>query len=192
MIVGIGVNYQVGKDTAAAALCRDLGYRKQAFADPLRELAQIADPMITPMTGSVNVNIGHGRLLWTVKGVGWDEAKRMFPEVRRFLQDLGVGARRVIGEDVWVNALFNRVASPDERVVIPDVRFRNEAEAVKARGGFLIRIDRPGHHGDSHESERDLDGWTDWDLVVSNSGSLVELEAHVVDVVRQELTKRQQ
>jgi hypothetical protein len=189
MIVGIGVNYQVGKDTAAQALCRDLEYRRLAFADPLRELAQIADPLITPVTGSVNVNIGHGRLLWTVKGCGWEEAKRMFPEVRRFLQDLGVGARRVIGEDVWVNALMGKIASDTDRVVVPDVRFRNEAEAIKARGGFLIRIDRPGHAGDSHESERDLDGWEEWDLVVSNSGSLVELEAQVVDVVRQRLNR---
>lgn len=183
VIVGIGYNYGVGKDAAAQALCRDLGFVRRGFADPLKELAILCDPLVTSSAGTANVNIGHGRLRWAVAGTGWDEAKQMFPEVRRFLQELGVGARTVLGEQVWIDALFQAI-SPFDRVVIPDVRFCNEAEAIRKHGGKLVRIMRPGHAGDLHVSERELDGWDDWDLIVDNSGTLIELEAAVVTAAR--------
>lgn len=183
LLIGIGNNYGVGKDTAAQALARDLGFIRRGFADPLKDLALLCDPLVTSAAGTANVNIGHGRLRWAVAGTGWDEAKQMFPEVRRFLQELGVGARTVLGDQVWINALFAAI-SPFDRVVVPDVRFRNEAEAIRSAGGKLIRIMRPGHTGDLHVSERDLDGFEDWDAIVDNNGTLIELESEIVTLVR--------
>ena len=48
--------------------------------------------------------------------------------------------------------------------VVSDMHYRNEAQAIRHRGGVLIRIERPGVGPiNDHISEHDLDGWTDWD-----------------------------
>jgi hypothetical protein len=182
MIVGLGYNIGVGKDSAAQALCRDLGYRRVAFADKLRELAFDIDPLVTSNTMAVNVGAGRGRLKWLVQGVGWEEAKRMNPEVRLLLQNLGSAGRRLFGQDFWVDQALRGVKAGD-RVVVADVRYRNEVEAIRALGGIVINITRPGYSGDTHASERDLDG-LEFDHTIENTGSLVELERSIVELVR--------
>jgi hypothetical protein len=183
MLIGIGHNMQVGKDTAAQALCRDAGYRRIAFADKLKDLAIVADPLITTATRTLNVGIGHGKLKHAVQGLGWEQAKAVYPEVRLFLQQLGLGARQVFGEDFWITQALAGVG-PDERVVVSDVRFINEAENIKEAGGYLIKIMRPGFNGDGHVSERELASWDGWDFTIENSGSLDDLERAVVKHVR--------
>ncbi len=192
MIVGIGHNMQVGKDTAAEALCRELGFRKLCFADPLRELAMLADPLVSSATRTVNVGVGHGRLAWAIQGLGYEEAKRVYPEVRRFLQELGLGARRVFGDEFWVEHTMKQARQAEMhggRIVIPDVRFLNEAEAVKDAGGLLLKITRPGHHGDGHRSEVELAQYDGWDHVIENTGSIPELQQQVVQLVRDALPR---
>lgn len=179
MLVAIGSQMRVGKDTAAQALIRDLSYVRVAFADPLKQLAIECDPLVLPVNAAVNLPV-HNRLSWLVKGAdGWDEAKARFPEVRRFLQNLGVGCRTVFGERFWIDMALAEAAR-NERTVFPDLRFRNEAEAVREAGGFLVKVNRPGMQSGFHVSEHDLDDWTDWDLVVENDSTIVELEAKVV------------
>lgn len=181
MIIGFGFNYQVGKDTATMALCRDLGFRRIGFADKLKELALELDPLVTSATQSVNVDAGRGRLKWTVQGLGWDDAKRHHPEVRAILQRLGVGARKVFGENFWVEQALGGV-TPSAKVAISDVRFLNEAQAVKNLGGLMIKVSRPGFTGDGHASEVDLADY-EFDYEIVNDGSLVELERKVVELV---------
>lgn len=189
MIVGLGYTMQVGKDTAAQALARDLGFRRISFADPLRALAFEADPMILS-NQMTNVGIGSGHLQKIVTSVGgWDPAKVQFPEVRRFLQNLGVGARKVFGEDFWTEQAL-RTFSAGEKVVVSDVRFPNEFECIKNLGGKMIKITRPGHEPGGHISETALSDF-EFDAVVENNGSLVELEAKVVELVRGWVTETQ-
>lgn len=187
MIVGIGHVARVGKDSAAAALVRDLQFTRIGFADQLKELAMVADPLVTSSVRTVNTNIGHGHLAWTVMGLGgWEQAKDTYPEVRKFLQRLGDGGRQVFGEDFWVDQLFKK-AGQLGRVVIPDVRYENEALAIKDAGGVVIKIDRPGHKAQGHISETALADWDGWDEVFTNAGALVELERDVVAWVRNRL-----
>lgn len=183
MIVGIGHVARVGKDAAATALSRDLGFQRRAFADKLKELALEADPIVTSQTQTTNIGAGRGRLKWIVQGMGWDEAKAVYPEVRKFLQDLGVGAREIFGEDFWVKMALEGVGKKD--IVIPDVRFHSEVEAIQARGGKLIRIDRPGYRAEGHVSETALATFDGWDAVIQNTGSVQDLEAAVVKQVKE-------
>jgi hypothetical protein len=60
--------------------------------------------------------------------------------------------------------------------VITDVRFPNEAEAIKKRGGKVISVVRPGHMDTgNHPSETALDGYN-FDYVMYNDGSLESLK----------------
>lgn len=184
LIVGIGHVARTGKDTAALALCRDLQFVRKGFADQLKELALVADPLVTSATRTVNTNIGHGHLAWVVQGLGgWEPAKDNYPEVRKFLQRLGDGGRTVFGEDFWIDQLMRSIQS-EPRVVIPDVRYPNEAEAIKAAGGVVIRINRPGVVGGGHVSETALAGWTGWDEEFTNGSDIQTLQSNVVAYVR--------
>lgn len=183
-LVGIAYASRAGKDTAADALVRDLGYRKFAFADELKNLAFECDPIALPTPGTQNVNIGHNRLQHIVRWEGgWERAKDRYPEVRRFLENLGLGVRKCFGEDFWCDLVMRRAARA-ERAVISDVRFLNEFTAIAAAGGKLIKIVRPGHVPRQFEAELDDVPDSDWDLVVDNSGSVVDLQDAVVSFVK--------
>jgi hypothetical protein len=68
------------------------------------------------------------------------------PHVRHRLQLKGTEeGRMVYGEDIWIKTLdawltyFSKEWQKN-LFVIPDIRFENEAEFIKSRGGILIRV----------------------------------------------------
>lgn len=163
MIIGLSGYAQSGKDTVASILTANYGYKRVAFADPIRKLLYELNPHLSK----------HHSLQEFVDEYGWDIAKKT-SEVRSLLQNLGVAARKVISEDVWVDAAFNQMSKPGN-YVITDVRFENEANKVKEFGGEVWRIKRPGIEAvNGHISEHALDGYKA-DKILSNGGSLEEL-----------------
>jgi hypothetical protein len=190
-LVGITGKKRAGKDTAAAALIEH-GFTRVGFADAVKESALILDPIVQCTMEecwgygyggeaySYN-EAGDGERLSDVVGViGWERAKDEYPEVRAFLQRHGDGTRRVLGDDVWVNTWGGRVELVDGPVVVPDVRYLNEAEHVRALGGLVIRIERPGLTADDgHVSETEQDHIVP-DVTITNSGDVSDLHRKVV------------
>jgi hypothetical protein len=96
-------------------------------------------------------------------------------------QKIGEGIRNTVHENAWVMALLSGYkASDDPRWIIPDVRYQNEARAIRALGGMLVRVNRDAvddcGRDPNHSSEIDLDNWTDWDFVIQNDGTLNDLK----------------
>lgn len=58
--------------------------------------------------------------------------------------------------------------------IFMDMRFPNEMEAIKSRGGICIRLNR-GAPSSGHSSETSLDHIDNWDEVVNNVASLESL-----------------
>lgn len=189
MIIGLGYSARSGKDTAALALVRDLGYHRLAFADKLKDLAYESNPIVTTNVQVVNISTGAGHLQHIVSGMGgWEQAKDSYPLAREFLQNLGLAARKVFGEDFWVNQTVDGL-DPKKDYVISDVRFINEAEAIKAAGGLVIHVDRKLQKAAGHISETEMDDYEDWDAVLDNStGTAMDLERRAVELVK-DLTK---
>ncbi|MCB1711621.1 MAG: hypothetical protein KDH96_03810, partial [Candidatus Riesia sp.] len=104
---------------------------------------------------------------------------------REIMQKMGTEVGRSIHENAWVNALFNKYE--DQWWIIPDTRFPNEAQAIKNRGGKLIRVNRviTSIVEDIHPSETSLDKYTDWDFVIDNNGTREELEEKVIEICKQ-------
>lgn len=142
---------------------------------------------------------------------------------RDFLQKVGTEAmREVIHRNVWVNSLFadykknynSAHTLVDPKIfegedfeedwseaypnwIITDTRFPNECEAIKKRGGILIRVSRPqffrkqdlenpeyvAKH--NHPSETSLDDYQ-FDYVINNDGSIEELIGKVREVLVKE------
>lgn len=118
----------VGKTTAANALVKELGFQKMSLADELKSVGQDIGSWIHDMR-----MFNPGSLPALVD--------KTHPYGRAWLQWLGQRMRRVY-QDVWVQALFQRLPN-DRDVVVDDVRFLNEAIALARHGFVLARIEIP-------------------------------------------------
>lgn len=145
---------------------------------------------------------------------------------RMLMQMLGTEfGREIIHPNIWVNATFadyqpngapyNSLGDvfddlklcPSETKmpnwIITDVRFPNEAEAIKDRGGILIRVNRDRikirdnmyihreeynklHNIIEHESETALDNYENWDYVINNNDSIEGLIEQVKQIMIKE------
>ena len=183
MIIGLLGKKRAGKDTVAATLVRDFGFTRVAFADALKEVALGLDPIVQ-LTRVEPYGDRAVRLSEIVEARGWELAKET-AEVRRTIQRLGVAARSV-DPDLWLRVgvdtiLRQRDSGP---VVVTDVRFPNEAEAIRGLDGLLFRVVRPGTGiGDTHESEVALDHLTP-DLTLANDAGVTELQTRVAEAMR--------
>lgn len=96
--------------------------------------------------------------------------------VREFLQKLGNDALRFkLHQAVWTNALFSEF-TPECNWVISDMRYPNEAECIKDRGGIVVRIVRPSnpYPESTHISETALDDYK-FDYEIKNEGTIEDL-----------------
>lgn len=165
MIIGLSGYARSGKDTVAGMLIGIHGYHNIAFADPIRKFLYDVNPSIKD---------GGYRLRSLVDAYGWETVKTEYPEARELLQRAGVAARTHIDEAVWVTAAFNKVKDKP-KVVVTDVRFKNEAAKIKEMGGQIWRVTRIGTNpANDHISEIDMDDW-DFDAVITNNSDMPNL-----------------
>lgn len=148
MIVGISGKMGTGKTTLARHLAALCGGRVVSFADALR--AEVADIFCLPVEALTSRECKEHMLV----PVGFNPMS-----TRQLLQWWGA-LRREADADYWVRQVIGAVAG-GELVMIDDVRYRNEAAAIRAAGGVVIRLDpyaewQPGV-GSGHLSETDLD-----------------------------------
>lgn len=171
MIIGLSGYAQSGKDTVANILVDKFGYKRIAFADRLRELVFEIDSPIPMENGDKTSVVGLQNI---VEELGWEDAKKV-PYVRTLLQNTGVAVRKVFGDQFWVYEALSEVA-PQDKVVVSDVRFKNEADFITTFGGQLWRVERPGIEAvNGHVSESDMNGYP-VDQTLFNSGTLEDLE----------------
>lgn len=171
MIIGLSGYAQSGKDTVAKFLVENHGFERVAFADPIRDLLYELNPIV-----GFEFDGGPWDLKYIVDRDGWDEAKKD-PEIRRLLQVLGVGARNIIDDSIWIIKAL-RTMSGDGNYVITDVRFQNEAVTLRlsGQGAQIWRVERTGVNAvNDHVSEHDLDNW-EFDSYIHNNSSLEDLE----------------
>ncbi|GAA1403293.1 hypothetical protein GCM10009639_47900 [Kitasatospora putterlickiae] len=164
-----------GKDTAAKALAGH-GYVRLALADPLKAMAYDIDPVVGVELLGVHAPASV-HLADAVDRYGWETVKDTYPAARRFLQRLGTeGIRRHVDPDFWITRCLHAAAAIPGPVVVTDVRFDNEVEALRAAGFEVWFIDRGAPDGD-HPSEQL--GPDRADLVVPNTGTLADFHARV-------------
>lgn len=102
---------------------------------------------------------------------------------RRAMQTLGTEWGRALSPDLWVETWAASLTGLD-RVVADDVRFENEAAAVRALGGYVLRIERAGAgsaSGAMHASEVQPISAA---IKIKNDGSLDDLRRDLDAVLR--------
>lgn len=207
MIIGLNGYAGSGKDEVGKII-RNLNprFKVRKFSDKLKLVASILtghhDSEFDKQEFKAS-NLSMDWFVWSYKldvtGTDVEPKYNGTPElramtVREFLQKLGTDAiRNNLHENTWVNALMAdyrvedsalrfdnvRIDIPKSYWVITDTRFQNEADAIKERGGVVVRIDRPGVGPvNKHKSETDLDNYQ-FDYRISNDGDLNDLKFKV-------------
>lgn len=116
-------------------------------------------------------------------GWGWT-VDRLFQEkpplIRALFQNYGTNVRRADREDFWVYKWKEDVVpllQAERKVVTDDVRFLNEAQAIKDLGGIIIRIERTDLEStDTHQSETEMDQITPDHTISVKTGELDKLK----------------
>ena len=157
MLIGIVGRKRNGKDTlaraiSAAGLQQGKAVAVLRFADPIKDTAcrwfgftleQVSGE--DPDTDREDPAHGAGGL-----------------SIREILQRIGMAAR-LIDQDVYTRLLIReyqakRSTTGDLLVVVPDVRFPNEVDAIREAGGLVVGVVREGAESDDdHPSETQVD-----------------------------------
>lgn len=172
-LIGIIGYARTGKDAVAEYLDGRYDFVRLASGDLVRDVLYASNPFV------VTISQKFMRLRELIDNQGWELAKS-HPEVRRLLQDLGTeGVRATLGADVWIDETLRRAQLCPVDVVVTDTRFPNEAAKLKAAGGTLWRINRPGVGPlNGHSSETLIDSIRA-DYVIDNDGTLEDLYTRV-------------
>lgn len=193
-IIALSGYARAGKDTAADVLVSEFGFTKVAFADKLREFLYAEDPYVQEtFTDTAHGSGGTGKMCRNATGkyrlvssvideYGWDGYKNTLWgwDLRRLLQRLGTEAgRQTLWDTIWIDAAFIG-AGDAEKIVVSDARFFNEFDAVRARGGVVWRIERPGVGPVSnHPSETEAPGYSHFDRLVYNNQDIKYFEQRI-------------
>jgi len=100
---------------------------------------------------------------------------------REFLQFFGTEICRKISDNIHIQATFTKINSlKRDFFIIPDVRFVNEVKSIQENGGYVVRLNR-GVSSDTHSSEKELDDFKNFDLIIDNSKLSVDKELSLLN-----------
>jgi hypothetical protein len=100
------------------------------------------------------------------------------------------GRRGIIRDDYWLNKVDEWANKSDAQIIlVPDVRFVNEAEFIKNKGGYLILISRTGFGGATHSSECEINDYNKWDYKVDNDAGVYKIK-HEAELISELIYKK--
>lgn len=167
LLIGLAGRARTGKTTAANHLANVHGFQTYAFAAPLRE-------------GLMNI--------FNLSPCDFDDDRKEQPiawlgrSPRELMQSMGTEwGRNMVHPELWLllaeqNLEFlGQAHDTATGFVISDLRFENEADFVRKRGGIVIHVLRTdAAEVNPHVSETGI-GIQDNDLVLHNEGGLDDL-----------------
>jgi len=201
MIIGICGFIGSGKDTVADYLTNFHEFRRESFANSLKDaVAQVFGWDRTMLEGRTKQ-----AREWREQVDPWWSDRLKLPELtpRWVLQHWGTEVcRHGFHDDIWIASLENKLRHSEDDVVISDCRFPNEIAAIRRANGLVVRVIRGPepewydsalafNHGENknmlwstsksrleklkiHASETAWVG-TKFDAVLDNNGSLDDL-----------------
>lgn len=173
-VIGIGGQLGSGKDTLSDYLAKRLNERV-TFDYSVRHWRRIG--------------FAHAvkKVFMDSFDVSWDfiEKWKRIPEpppgfdknVRQSLQFIGDGFRQ-IRSNIWIEMGFRE----DVPKIISDVRYLNEATAIREHGGLNVLVWRAGHENDDpNPSEAQIKPTVDWFVKARFDGDVRALQQGTVD-----------
>ena len=183
-----------GKDTFAELLAEQLNGKveRYALADKLRLITEIISGIRMTTTHEVNKPFCN-----EIRNYTQDQKniviKQFNKTIGETLQLVGTDLfRDNYDTDIWVKSFFNEELdgklNDGKIIVVPDVRFVNEANYILQEGGYLIRLEgdpmsvRENSLRDlNHISETDLDDYTNFSKVIYNDKRDIQVLKKVIN-----------
>ena len=158
MIIGICGFIGSGKDTIADYLVNFHEFRRESFANTLKDAVSSVFGWDRTMLEGRTKEARE----WREQIDPWWAERLDMPTLtpRWVLQYWGTEVcRRGFHDDIWIASLENKLRTSRDNVVISDCRFPNEIAAIKNAGGIIVWVKRG-----------DLPEWYD-DAFAANQGS---------------------
>ena len=137
-IIGFSGKAGSGKDSAGEAiLSSGVRAKRESFADPLREMIKC-------------LGVDVDKIYSEFGGAGKSDPLPEFggKSLRYMLQTLGTDwGRNMVSDSIWLDIVARKVKKNKDSghlTVITDVRFDNEADAVKKMGGVVVQVEALG------------------------------------------------
>lgn len=164
LLIGVAGKAGSGKDTVANYLKCWFPFRSIAFADPIRD-------GMRAILGLTDKHFSH------------PDKEVVLPEFgkspRQMMQTLGTEwARECVNVDLWLilaGKKIDQYQASGYDVVITDVRFENEAEYIRSRGGVIWHVMRGESTAVAHVSEKGIMFHHHVDHIINNNGTLDDL-----------------
>lgn len=168
-LIGICGRKRHGKDTLGDYLVKNYGYTKIGFADAVKEACKCI------------FGFNDDQLYGDLKEVDdkfWGASSRkvlQYVATDLFRDQIG-NVLPEIKDNIWIKVVENKILqNPDKKYVITDIRFANELDFIKSRGGLSIKVKRDTIKStDSHISESFIDE-LETDCVIKNNGTIDQL-----------------
>ncbi len=141
MIIGVCGFIGSGKDTIADYLVNFHGFRRESFANSLKDaVAYVFGWDRTMLEGRTKQ-----AREWREQVDPWWAERLGMPNLtpRWVLQYWGTEVcRKAFHDDIWIASLENKLRNSKDDIVISDCRFPNEIKSIKDAGGIVIRVKR--------------------------------------------------
>jgi hypothetical protein len=177
MIIGICGFIGSGKDTVADYLVNLHHFRRESFANTLKDaVSAVIGWDRTMLEGRTK----QAREWREQQDNWWTNRLGIVITPRWILQNWGTEVcRNGFHDDIWIASLQNKLRNSTDDVVISDCRFPNEIAAIKQSGGLVVRVVRgpePEWYDAAMSRNRGPDGNSTWSL---SGRKLEQLGVHV-------------
>lgn len=171
-IIGLSGRAGSGKTTVAGMI-------------PDAVVLQLADPLYT----AVSTMLGVPESMLRSPAYKEKPLPGIDKSPRQMLQTLGTEwGREMVDRQIWIRMLERRIDALRNQgvrtIVVADVRFENEAAAIRRMDGEVWRVYRPGAEGvASYHSSEDGVVLDEHEPEIANDGTLDDLRARVLDAL---------
>jgi hypothetical protein len=140
MIIGICGFIGSGKDTVADYLVNLHHFRRESFANTLKDAVSAVFGWDRTMLEGRTKQAREWR---EQQDNWWTNRLGIVITPRWVLQNWGTEVcRNGFHDDIWIASLENKLRNSKDDVVISDCRFPNEIAAIKQSGGLVVRVVR--------------------------------------------------
>jgi hypothetical protein len=141
MIIGVCGFIGSGKDTVADYLVNLHHFRRESFANTLKDAVSAVFGWDRTMLEGRTKQARE----WREQVDPWWAERLGIPHLtpRWILQNWGTEVcRKGFHDDIWIASLENKLRASTDDIVISDCRFPNEIAAIKKAGGRVVRVVR--------------------------------------------------
>lgn len=148
LLIGICGQKGVGKDTLGDYIIQKYNCKQYAFAYPLKKLIkdlfELSDDQLYGSTKEIVDERWNTTPRKLMQYIGTElfrnQLKNLIPELNF--------------ENLWIRKFNDWYAqNKHHNIIISDIRFKDEMEAIKKNGGIIFKVDRKLPYEDNHASE---------------------------------------